>query len=129
MPRADAVDTTSYLITSFVCRGDASASDFTEATLTVDGAWHELDLSSIVPVGAVAVLLTVSAADATPGNGIYLENNDYSNHYNVSRVVVQNDSVSNVIDCIVSCSSDRKLKYYIYAGTDSISIIVKGWWL
>lgn len=51
------IDLESYQRPSFVDRGDPSANDFTQATLTADDAWHDLDLSGIVPAGAVAVYL------------------------------------------------------------------------
>jgi len=43
----------------YVHRADASGADWTHSTLTDDGAWHELDFSSIVDAGAVLVHITV----------------------------------------------------------------------
>jgi len=50
----------------YVDRGDTASPDFTQATLTTNDNWHELDLSDIVDEGATFAYIKVMLKDATP---------------------------------------------------------------
>ena len=45
-------------VNKFVDRGDSGGYDFRTADLTIDGAWHDLDLSEIIRKEAKAVCIT-----------------------------------------------------------------------
>ena len=59
----------------YVDRGDPSSWDFQEGDLTTDNTWRDLDLSSIVPSGAVAVHLYVLIKDDTANKNIKFRKN------------------------------------------------------
>jgi hypothetical protein len=115
---------------SFVGRGDATDYDFETAALTTDGAWHDLDLSSIVPAGAKAVLLLIIILDNATNSAFLLRENGNTREYNVSYITTQVANIPMVMDAVCSLDSNRVIEY---KGSNlaftEIDIIVKGWWL
>ena len=109
-------------------RGDPAAADFTQATLTVDGAWHDLDLSGIVPVGAKTVLLRLSIDDNAINHVIGVAEQSVSNFVNIYTLRTTVANVFNQGDCIVALNGNRKVQYVITAATNTIVITVAGWW-
>lgn len=107
---------------------DASSEDWTEADLTMDGNWHDLDLSAEVPVPNCFVLLKVHVADSTAGTYIAFRKNGYSGDDSISLVIVQNTSQWNYADVIVPCDKYTKIEYKVSAAMDDIGITVAGWW-
>lgn len=108
-------------------RGDPSAVDYDHTTLTADGAWHDLDLSSIVPAGAKAVLLRVGGYDNTQ-NAIYFRKNGNSNAVNMG---VWDNSVINVTyshDIWVALDSNRVVEYIMTNVTwTSLTVVIAGY--
>jgi len=113
----------------FVNRGDPGAADYTHATLTLDNAWHDLDLSSIVPADATAVLLAVVVKDNAVGSRIKFRTNGNSNIYNVSQCYTTVVDAYTAVDCAVACDSNRIIEYDATTDCDYISIVVKGWFV
>lgn len=116
-------------IHQYVDRGDPSAWDFQIGDLTTDGTWRDLDLSSIVPSGAVAVHLYVLVQDDSANKNIKFRKNGNANNYNVSTVrsIVANQNSQQ--DIIVSCDSNRIVEYKASnTSWTQIIILVKGWW-
>lgn len=111
-------------------RGDPSASDFTDASLTTDGTWRDLDLSSIVPAGAVMVLLRVVVEDDAAESYLQFRKNGNSNSYAVNGVYTQVSGVLIEDSIPVFCDSSRVIEY---RGSNltftSISIDVIGWYV
>lgn len=117
------------MLPHFHDRGDPSANDFTQATLTVDGAWHDMDLSSIVPVGTKAVLLGGLIRDDAVGNSVMFRENGNTNAYNVERVFTQVANVTLGYTTIVACDTNRVIEYrFVEADFDIAYVNVKGWW-
>lgn len=114
---------------SFVDRGDPSATDFDEGDLTQDGGWYDLDLSSIVPSGAIAVLLLVWIKDDAVNTVLQFRKNGNSDIYNTSILRTQVVNVFNDADTIVACDSNRVIEYKASAAITSLGIIVRGWWV
>jgi len=119
-----------YLTTSYVDRGDPAAHDFALGDFTTDNNWHELDLSTIVPAGAKAIVAST-----------YLKNNAVNKTFAARRhgnVNVQGQAASNtqvanlyIFDCLVVAVDDnRKIDYRITAvGWTAIDMTIRGWWL
>ena len=110
-------------------RGDFGAYDWSiGAGLTADGAYHELDMSAIVPAGARAVLLRFSLADNLASQRVYLRSADNTGTLNVAITRTQ---VANVIydgTKTLPCSADRKIDYKITTGIDTFYLGVMSWW-
>ena len=110
-------------------RGDPSAYDYTLANLTTDGAWHDLDLSSIVPAGATAVNLSIWIKDDLINKGLLFRKNGNTNPYAREELRTQTANIHNTGCVIVVCDANRKIEY---AATNviwtEINITVTGWW-
>ena len=111
-------------------RGDPSSFDYTEADLTTDGGWYDLDLSSIITSSAAtAVALRVTIQDDAAGSYVQFRKNGNSNTTNVSTLRTQVANVSIDGDLIVPLDSNRTIEYRTSNTTFSnIYIAVKGWW-
>lgn len=115
-------------LTVFVERGDPAAHDVELAALTTDGTWRDLDLSSIAPAGAVAVLLRVRVRDDAAGSELMLRENGNSNGINVAIVNTQVANVTAYADVWVALDSNRVVEYWATNTTwTSIYINVCGW--
>lgn len=119
-----------YLTTSFVRRVSQAAYDWTQANLTEDGNWHELDCSPYVPTGAKAILFEVQIRNSAIDKRLRLR---YPGDANAPGWLRFNTQVANIYrhgEMIMSCDADRKVEYYFTAGGwtgERISIL--GWWL
>lgn len=124
------VEDQNYLQTSFVDRGDPAAWDFIIGNFTADGAWHDLNLSSIVPAGAKSVLFLVYIRNDAVNKDFYLRRKGNANAYNM---VMQRTEVANLVrvaDGVCPCDENRVIQYYLTAvGWTRIRLTVKGWWL
>lgn len=114
--------------TTLVDRGDPASHDWQMGDLTADNAWHDLDLSSIVPAGATHVLLRVEADKATREIVAFRQNGNV-NEYNVSKLRFLLDSRTKTGDCIVAVDGNRIIEYKISATLNYLNITVGGWWI
>lgn len=115
----------------FVDRGDPTDWDFEFADFELDATWRDLDLSSVVPSGAVAVLLRVEVRDDGGNNIFMLRENGNSNNFNVGRITSQVAAVYMRADVIVACDSNRIIEYYGGTTTtwNTVYITIAGWWI
>jgi hypothetical protein len=113
---------------NFVDRGDPASYDFTTGSFTTNGVWHDLDLSSIVPAGAKAVLLHVYFYDTAAGSTLAVRKNGNSNNISASYFITQVPNISVEFEAICPLDDGRIIEYY---GTNktfsSINFGVKGW--
>lgn len=119
-----------YISASYVDRGDPAAYDFTQATLTQDNAWHDLDLSAIVPAGTRAVNLNLRGRHSSTGKELLFRANGNVNYHNASglRTVVGSLYLYNEIT--IALDSNRIIEYKAMSPNwTNISISVKGWYL
>lgn len=111
----------------FIDRGnDAGAADFT--SFTTDGSWHDLDLSSIVPSGAVAAVLRVQIKDDAAESILQFRKNGATSTYAIPGVMTQVANIMNEQVITVPCDEARAIEY---KGTNttftSIEVDVIGW--
>lgn len=114
---------------TFVDRGNVTAYDWTQATLTLNDTWVDLDCSSIVPAGAKAILfslivLHVSAA----GKWMRIKKNGNANDINLGEVRLQVGGVAAVNDITVSCDANRICKYRSNYAFTTVNLVIRGWW-
>ena len=110
-------------------RGDPAAVDFGIGDLTVDGAYHTLDLSSIIPSDSKAVLLRVKVIDdAVGGVGVGFRKNGNSNSANVAICIPQVANIPIEYTPIVICDSSQIIEYVVGTGLTVIDITILGWW-
>ena len=117
------------VIDMYVDRGDPAAVDFVIGDLTIDGAWHTLDLSSIITVSARAVLFCIDFDNQAANKHIELKQNgniNDINHFKVATKVAAQDEHS---EAISSPDTSRLVAYKIDSGGwNAIDIVVRGWW-
>lgn len=117
------------LCTSFVDRGDPAAYDWDLTDLTIDGAWHDLDLSGIVPAGAKSVLLSLYVKATAINKSLTLRKNGNVNTVNSAGIIPPVANVFYRNDSTVACDTDRKIEYAGSAGFfNAIYISVRNWW-
>ncbi len=119
---------------NFVDRGDPAAADYTEtgskAVFNTDGNWHDLDLSSVVPSGAYAILIQLAVQHTSASINFSLRKKGNSNSVNIATVRTQVASVSIVQQVVVTCDANRVIQYLgANSAYSSIVLTVVGWWL
>lgn len=113
---------------AFTDRGDPAGPDFTAFSLTQDGQWHDLDLSSIVAAGATLILLWVKLQNSSAGKYCWLRQNGNENAGNISYMETQVADQSQGYDCQVFCDANRVIEYIFEAdGWAVTDITIKGW--
>lgn len=116
--------------TNYVDRGDPAAADFAQGDLTTDGTWQDLDLSGIVPEGAVCVVLQVLIYDDHPGSYIRFRKKGNTNTQNAYGIRIQLALMYTESNGLVSCDANRVIQYMASDITwDQIRIVVKGWFI
>lgn len=119
-----------YLTNSYVDRGDPGPFDFFQANFTIDSAWHELDLSAIIPAGPSATLMRFFVRPPVINMTIELRERGDAN---VAAIAVLRTTVGMVWHdalLIVGLDSTRIIEYKITAGVwAGLFAAVNGWWL
>ena len=110
----------------YMDRGDIATSDYWTGDLTQDGTWRDLDLSSIVPAGTIAVKLRVSITHSVY-NFIRFRENGNSNVINVLMCAAIVANISNEYQGIINCDVNRVIEYYGNATADAVYVRVVGW--
>lgn len=110
-------------------RGDPVNPDFNHTNLTLDGAYHELDLSAIVPEGAKAVYLKVQVINQGVQQGFEFVRHGMVHKHVALLQVTQVAGVGITLCGAVAVDEDRKVDYWFQAGNwTAILITVCGWW-
>lgn len=112
----------------FTDRGDPAAADFTQASLTGDNTWRDLDLSAVVPSGAVAISISLFFNDGSTNIPIDWRKNGNTNTFNIIRTYTSSTAAQNIgHQIIVPCDSSRIIEYRISEAIDSLTGTVVGW--
>lgn len=114
----------------YVDRGDPATHDFNLLDLTTDGAWHELDLSPIVPTGTKAVNITFNIRDNLINQILLLRQNGNTKDKNclLQRTQVANHLITH--NGILACDANYKIAYKATNTTwTSITITIMGYFL
>ena len=115
---------------AFTDRGDPSGHDKTVEDFICNNQWYDWDLSSIVPKGAKAILL--SCRVLTPidgGRPIEFRKKGNTNDYAITQVITQAANVLMTGTVTVPCNADRIIQYRTNSVTYSIiDVVILGWW-
>lgn len=113
----------------FVDRGDPAAYDWTEADLTLNGNWHDLDCSGVAPAGATAILFNAIIEDDAANSVFKMRENGASNEINAGAVRTQVADLPNDKTFIIACNYAQIVEYWATNVTwTSIDLVVSGWW-
>jgi len=109
-------------------RGDISSYDWTQATLTLDGAWHTLDCSSIVPAGAKTITFRVNVSDNSTEIAFGIRPYGRENTIVADWIITQVANIEVRKNMRVPCDELRKVQYW---GTNTtwtqVDVAVIGW--
>ncbi|GAI20204.1 unnamed protein product [marine sediment metagenome] len=108
-----------------------AAADITQATLTMDAFWQVdgIDLSGIVPAGAVAAHLRFRIVDDAAAQDAVFRCNDTTKAENRVELYTQVANIPVESDGILFLDSDRLLDYTIAMGMATVEIFVLGWFI
>jgi len=117
------------LVEMYIDRGDPAAYDKAKEDLTIDGAWHDWDVSTIVPAGAKAVLLIGHLEGNAIDWKINFRKKGNSNEINHADMETIRANVTRHRSVIVSVDVDRIIEYNAdnQAWTE-LNLSVRGWW-
>jgi len=115
--------------TKYVVR-DATAYDFGIADFPNVGAWQidGLDLSSIVPAGAVAAHVKILIGTDAAGHHFNLRRDGTNIHNSIDCEGCEGGASNSVQSEIIAINSDRKLDYFrCCAHVTAVNVAVLGW--
>lgn len=112
----------------FVDRGDKNVNDKFTGDFAKDGAWHDLDLSAIVPAGSSAVVLKIKGqTTAAPGALVFRKNGNTGGE-TVSGLYTQVANVPTLASVFVALDAGRIVEYLASALTwTTLDLCVVGW--
>jgi len=114
----------------YIDRGDIEANDYLITDLTVDAAWHDLDLSAIIPKGTVLCMLLVSLNSSVLSKMMKFRTKGDSGTYNAPLVMSSVINQTFYTSLVVHPDSDGIVEYFLSTGgIISITIIVQGWFV
>lgn len=115
----------------YIDRGSISTADFTLVDFTIDGYFHDLDLSAIVPVNARLVLMRVTLLVPPPGwRFAKWKPSFHVGTSNQSATPAQIPYNTWCYDILVAMNEDQKISYNMDNGTwSAINLYIRGWWL
>jgi len=113
----------------YVDRGDPSSYDYAKEDLTIDGAWHDMDLSGIVPAGAKAVFII----GHLQGNGadwtIMFRKKGNVNEVNHGGMETLRANVERHRSSIIALDTNRVIQYKVdNQAWTTLDLAVRGWW-
>lgn len=113
---------------AYVDRGHHPAHDFTFGDFTVDNAWHNLDLSGLVPENAKGVNLHCVGSSTNAGEIIYVKPPSHTATFASCSLRSQVAGVHNCFRRFFALDSNRILEYRITGdGWTNIQMSVKAW--
>lgn len=118
-----------YLTDGFVDRGDTFPYDWTEATLDLDGQWHVLNVSTIVPAGARAILFRLQIKAPDINRKFFLRKAGHVLPPNRVTAMTTVADVATWQDVIVAVGDVRWVEYYAHPVTwSTVRLHIAGWW-
>jgi len=109
-------------------RGDPAAYDYTEAGLTMNNTWQNLDvLAVVIDTDASWVLLAVLLNDPNVGDNIMFRKDGNANAIAMAGVIAQVANQDVFAQVLVPCSTSQVIEYRANAALASCDIVVLGW--
>lgn len=113
----------------YVDRGDPATYDYDKEDLTIDGAWHDLDLSTIVSEKAKAVFIVGHLQGNAVDWAIMFRKKGNTNEVVHGGMETLRAGVERHRSSIVALDDNQVIQYKIDNQVwDVLSLAVKGWW-
>lgn len=112
----------------YVDRGDIETVDYLITDFTKDGAWHDLDLSSKIPVNAVMVYMLVAIKSNTVNHFVKFRTNGFVNAFNLVSFYTQVIDVYNYINVFIKPDVNGIIEYKSTIDeTGELAVTILGW--
>ena len=112
----------------YVDRGDVQDYDWTKIDLIADNEQHDLDLSSIIPIGTQLVAIVINLAGTDTVSKLVLRNKDNTADWNSCTLNTQHANYTITHTKWVKPNADRLISYRLGAVTwGFVNLVVKGW--
>lgn len=109
-------------------RGDPADLDLLKADFFTDGAWHEHDLSAVVPEGAKAINVTVKYSANAVGREIKFRKHGNTNERNVLQGSNPVANLPYMMNGLIEVDADRKIESNVEAGLYTyINFTIRRW--
>jgi len=113
----------------FVDRGDPADYDYAKEDLTIDGAWHDLDLSAIVPEKAKAVFIAGHLEGPAVDWAIKFRKNGNTNEIVHGGMETLRAGVERHRSSIIALDDNQVIEYNVdNQAWTTLDLVVKGWW-
>lgn len=114
----------------YIDRGDIASNDFEIGDLTLDGNWHDLDLSGIIPTGKLFVKFTVVGRSIAAGRYMQFKVDGYENVINIENHVTQAANIYYAVVLWLISDNTQKIQYRFENATWNVAnITVLGWFV
>jgi len=111
-----------------VYRGTVPKPDFEAGDITIDGAYHDLDLSGIIPAGSFAALISTNVkCNAVGDTMVLIHPDDSANERSTFKTQVNVLNKYSSGYGIVFCNTSYIIKYKVTAGVTVLQIHICGW--
>jgi len=111
----------------YVDRGSRGQWDFRIATFTEVDTWADLDLSRIVPAGAIAIRFRIVINSSTQAVIVQFKKKTYSGSKNVAAAVILFTGQDHLAELICACDTDRIIHYRQDEAMEVLDFLVLGW--
>lgn len=113
----------------WVDRGDVSSLDFEIADFTKDNAWHDLDLTAIIPTTARLILMDFDYNNTSNERHIEIRKQGQTYNFNHTEIHTRVAAQADHAMMVVSCGINRIIEYKMAAvGWTELAMTVRGWW-
>lgn len=114
----------------FVDRGDYNLFDFNLEDFTTDGNWHDLDLSSIIPINTKLIRLSLYLKSDSDSSAMRIRKKGYTSEYNWFKSYPRAANTGGIQEGDIICNSNRLVEYKIDVATwISIEFYIRGWFM
>lgn len=114
----------------YIERYPSPVGDFGEGDLTLDGNYHTLDLSAIVPAGVSAINLSVKVRTDIAASYVRFRHPDDTRDTGRCVLRTQLAGIDFRMVWCQGCDANRHVEYaFNNVVWDSIALVVRGWWL
>ena len=113
----------------FVDRGDPADYDYAKEDLTIDGAWHDMNLSAIIPEKAKAVFIIGHLEGNAVDWHIRFRKNGNVNEVAHGGMETLRANVERHRSSVVALDDNRIIEYNVdNQAWTTLDLAVKGWW-
>ncbi len=115
-------------IGQYVDRGNVAPNDYEVGDFTTDGTWNTLDISGIVPAGAMLVNCRVALRDDVIDNIFAIRTNGQSNGFNISVGRIMIADLDHEYSFWVAPDASRVVEYNASnVAWLKINVNIRGW--